>query len=409
MRVAISVIGRFHSFDLAREMHARGALIGIFTGYPRFKLTGEGLPRHLVHSFPYVQAPFMALGRREIFGARLVRDWEHLSHIALDTFVENRMPECDVFVGLSGSALRSGRTAKRKGASYVCDRGSTHIRYQDRLLREEHDRWGLRFDGVDPRAIAGEEAEYSEADCITVPSTFALESFVAQGVPVRKLRRLSYGVDLSRFEPTGSPPAGRFDVLFAGAMSLRKGVAYLLQAYSKVQHPRKSLTFAGATSPPEIEFLRKAGLWSDEANVLGHVPQADLKNLMSRSHVLVLPSVEEGLALVQAQAMACGCAVIASENTGARDLFTDGIEGYIVGVRDADALADRLQFLADHPEVRREMSRRAIARVRSVGGWRTYGDEATRIYLEVVARASDRQEAEAQAAGGAAVRAARSM
>ena len=112
MKVAISVIGRFHSFDLAREMLARDALAGIFSGYPRFKLRREGIPQALLHTFPYVQGPYMAFPRRDLLGARLVREWENFSHVAFDRHVAARIPECDVFVGLSGHALQSGRAAR---------------------------------------------------------------------------------------------------------------------------------------------------------------------------------------------------------------------------------------------------------------------------------------------------------
>ena len=105
---------------------------------------------------------------------------------------------------------------------------------------------------------------------------------------------------------------------------------------------------------------------------------------MSKSHVMVLPSVEEGLALVQAQAMACGCPVIASENTGARDLFTDGVEGFIVPIRDADAIADRLQKVADSPGLRLRMREAALRRVKSVGGWDQYGERMFQIFSEAV-------------------------
>ena len=167
-------------------------------------------------------------------------------------------------------------------------------------------------------------------------------------------------------------------------MSLRKGVPYLLEAYRQLQHPRKSLTFAGACAPALIAMMRKRGLWAEEARVLGHVPQDQLKKLMSRSHALVLPSVEEGLALVQAQAMACGCVVVATEHTGAEDLFSDGHEGFIVPIRDSHALAQRLQRLADHPDLREEMRRSALARVQAIGGWSSYGDQAGAIYREAM-------------------------
>ena len=101
---------------------------------------------------------------------------------------------------------------------------------------------------------------------------------------------------------------------------------------------------------------------------------------MSRSHVMVLPSVEEGLALVQAQAMACGCPVIGTYNTGAEDLFSDGQEGYIVPIRE---LAERLQHLADHPEQRAKMGQRALAKVKSLGGWHQYGEKVMSIFNSI--------------------------
>ena len=385
MKVVVSVIGKFHSFDLARELHARGALAGIFTGYPRFKLSQERLPSELIHTYPWVHTPYMAFPRRNLLGDTAVKAWEYLDRITLDAHVAGRLPKCDVFVGLSGSALQSGRAAKQRGARYVCDRGSSHIRVQDQLLREEHGRWGLPFPGIDPRVIEREEAEYAEADLITVPSTFALRSFLSQGVPAGKIRCLPYGVDLSRFAPTGAPDPEHFDVLFVGGMSLRKGVPYLLRAYRELRHPRKSLTFAGAPSQPVIDAMKRHALWPAEARVLGHVPQAQLKDLFSRSHALVLPSIEEGLALVQAQAMACGCVVVGTAHTGAEDLLTDCQEGFVVRIRDASAIAARLQQLADAPAKRAEMGQRALNRVRALGGWQQYGDQAVAMYREVLA------------------------
>lgn len=384
MKVALSTIGTFHSFDLARELHRDGLLTAIYTGYPRFKLKGEGLPAERIKCFPWVHGAYMAFPQRDRLGPWLLRHWEYLARASLDRYVAARMPDCDVFVGLSSSALLTGRHVQRRGGRYVCDRGSSHIRLQDALLRQEHERWGVAYTGIDPRIIAREEAEYEAADCITVPSSFNVRSFVENGLPARKLKRLSYGVNLARFHPTQAPDAKRFDVLFAGGMSLRKGIPDLLKAYKDVVHPHKSLTFAGAPSAELIALMRARRLWPEDAVVLGHVPQAELKNLMSRSHVMVLPSIEEGLALVQAQAMACACPVIGTDHTGAEDLFVDGEHGFIVPIRQPHVLADRMQWLADHPEQRLAMSQQALAHVQQAGGWRDYGDQAKRIYRELL-------------------------
>jgi starch synthase len=385
LKVVVSTNGKFHHFDLARELHSQDALQAIFTGYPRFKLQNEHLPPELIHTFPWLHTPYMAFRRRDILGERLLRQWEYLDKTLLDRYVSRHMPACDVFVGISGAALQSGRLVQARGAKYVCDRGSTHIRVQDRLLREEHEKWGLPYSDIDPRVIELEESEYAEADCITVPSTFAMQSFVDTGVPPHKLRRLPYGVNLSRFEPTGSPDPDSFDILFVGTMSLRKGIPYLVQAYAQLQHRNKSLTFAGVSDYQLIAALKKRGIWPDNARVVGHVPQHRLKELMSRSHVLVLPSIEEGLALVLPQAMSCGCPAISTNHTGAEDLFEDGKEGFIVPIRSADDIAQRLQRLADEPELRATMSAAAIRRVTQLGGWRDYGRLALTTYAALTA------------------------
>ncbi len=384
MRIALSTPGKFHTFDLARELHSRGALAAIFTGYPSFKLKNENVPQEMIRTFPWLQSSYMAFPWKQHLPHSVIRQWEHLTAITFGNWVAKSLPECDLYVGLSGSSLPAGKSAHQQGVAYVCDRGSAHIRVQDCLLREEHALWSMPFAGIDPRTIAREEAEYAEADMITVPSIFAYRSFVKQGISAEKLRLLPYGVNVSRFQPVAAPGVERFDVLFVGAMSLQKGIQYLVQAYQKINHSNKSLTFVGAPSQELIQMLKIRNLWPEDAKVLGPVPQTELKNIMSRSHVLVLPSVQDGFGMVMAQAMACACPVIASRNTGGEDLFTDGNEGYIVPIRDVNALAERLQQLADKPEQRAAMGKRALARVQSLGGWHNYGENAMAIYAGVL-------------------------
>jgi alpha-maltose-1-phosphate synthase len=183
MKVALSTPGKFHTFDLARELHARGALSRVFTGYPQFKLKGEGLPAELISPFPWLITPYLGFPRKERLGSSVVRQWQYLNRITLDHYVRRYLPECDVYVCLSGFGLYSGKHAQQRGVAYVCDRGSTHIRHQDDILAEEHALWGQPFKHNDPRTIDGEEAEYEVATAITVPSQFTRQTFVHRGVP----------------------------------------------------------------------------------------------------------------------------------------------------------------------------------------------------------------------------------
>lgn len=384
MKVVLSTPGKFHTFDLARELHAHGALEAVFSGYPNFKLKKEGIPKMLLHTFPWVQVPYMVFPWRNLLPISVLWQWELLTAVPFDAWVARSISDCDVFIGLSGASLQSGKKVHQMGSIYVCDRGSAHIRAQDKLLREEHALWDMPFAGIDPRTIDREESEYAEADCLTIPSSFAYRTYIEQGLAPEKIRLLPYGVNLGRFEPVAEPMIENFDILYVGAMSLRKGIQYLVQAFKLTNHPRKSLTFVGAPSQELIEMLKIRGLWPDDVRVLGPIQQTELKNIMSRSHVLVLPSVEDGFGMVMAQAMACGCPVIATCNTGGGDLFDDGNEGYIVPIRDVDALTSRLQILADNPQLRADMGLRALTRVKSFGGWSTYGKNALAIYTELL-------------------------
>ncbi len=112
-------------------------------------------------------------------------------------------------------------------------------------------------------------------------------------------------------------------------------------------------------------------------------PQDRLRGIMSRSQMMVLPGVEEGLALVQAQAMTCGCPVIASENTGARDLLTYGVERFIVSNRSSESIAHCSQELADDPARRETTSHSALERALSMGGWHEYGERMIQVLTKL--------------------------
>ncbi len=382
MRIVLSGTSKFHTFDLARQLERRGVLERIFSGYPRWKLRAERLPQSKIWALPWIYLTYniifqLTANRRLRWGV----SW--LGNQALDAFTAAFLPPCDVFMAIAANGLHTGRKAQRRGGTYICDRPCSHIRYQDRILREEYERQGLHFEGIDPRVIAKEEAEYAQADLVVVGSSFAERSFREMGFPPEKVRRVSYGVDLSQFYPVAEPDPDEFSVLFVGAVVIRKGFSYLLEAFADLDHPRKRLTFVGNVSPEAKAVIARAAE-TLPVTCLGHVPQPRLKEIMSRSHVMVLPSVEEGLALVQAQAMACGCPVIASTNTGSEDLFDDGVQGFIVPIRDPAAITQRMQRLADDPGLRGRMSAACIERVKALGGWDRYGDTMVAIMEELV-------------------------
>lgn len=376
MDVTQVALGRFHHFHLARQLEARGRLGGIWTGYPRFKLGDEqGIPPEKIHAFPWFYVPAQLMPRLPLIGRvdAAVRAAHWAAVEALDRRVAWAMHTPTVLVGLSSGGRASGRRAQSLGGRHVCDRGSTHIRFQDAILRDEYRRWGQSFPGVDPRVIAKEEAEYAGADLITVPSDFCHRSFVEQGVAADKVRVIPYGGRLDRFKPVGEPDPQAFTVLFVGSVSIRKGLPYLLQAFARLRHPNKRLKIVGAIADDLRPLL--PSLPTQGVDFLGAVPNTELAGHYSRADVMVLPSLEEGLALVMAEAMACGCPVVASENTGARNLYEDGVEGRIVEIRSTHAILQALEALADDRPGTRELGLRARKRIQSLGGYDRYGDQ----------------------------------
>ncbi|HEX4156702.1 MAG TPA: glycosyltransferase [Acidobacteriaceae bacterium] len=395
MQIVQTVFGVFHHFELARELDRRGHLRCVYSTWPWRRLQREGLPHAKVSTFPWIHVPEYLASRAPIDLNWLRDPLGYANAVAFDRWTERRLhrilhqgAKIDALIGISGSSLRSGALIQREGGVYICDRGSTHQRYQAQLIAEEYRRWNVKLVPSDPRDTRREEAIYEQADAITVPSTVAARSFVEMGVPTSKVHVIPYGVRLEAFHPTAEPSPPEFSVLFAGSVGLRKGVPYLLEAFAALRHPNKRLRIAGAVQQDIRPIL--ARLPQDSVEFLGPLPQPELAALMSRSHVLVLPSIEEGLALVQAQALACGCPVLCSTHTGGEDLFTDGVEGFIVPIRDPAALTDRLERLAQNPDLQKTMREAAILRTKTMGGWSTYGDHWELLLTSLTGETTDR-------------------
>lgn len=372
MKVTQAVFGVYHHFELAHQLHRRGHLQKIFSTWPWARLKREGLPRSLVSTFPLIHTADYLLNRTRFYPEAISSAMNRWNALAFDQWTQAKIGPTDALIAISGAGLLTGRKVQLAGGKFICDRGSTHQRFQEEVLDAEYRRWGAPIALAKPHITVREEALYAQADAITVPSTVAKRSFIQMGVSAEKVHVIPYGVRLDKFTPTTLPPLDSFQLLFAGQVSLRKGIPYLLQAFARLNHPRKHLTVVGSVQNDLRELLKTMS--TENVTFTGSIPQTELANRMSASHLLVLPSIEEGLALVQGQAMACGCPVLATVATGAEDLFTDGVEGFIVPDRDANALTERMQQIADDPALQQQLSEASLLRVRHLGGWDVYGD-----------------------------------
>jgi glycosyltransferase involved in cell wall biosynthesis len=364
-RVTVSLQGRFHGFNLAAELHRQGLLHRLMTSQPAFRSVAFGIPREKVRAticYDALQRAGLWLGL-----AQRTPHFIHATNDAFDCKVARRLEPADIVVAWSGMALRTLRRARALGARTVVERGSTHILVQREILEEEQRRWGLRGRSpVDPWTIEKELREYAEADAIAIPSSFVRRTFLAHGIPEAKLLQVPYGVDLDQFQPSQKRVAN-FCAIYVGALSLRKGIPYLLEAVKRAQ---VALRLVGARTPEVEPFLRRhAGHYEYK----GSVPQSTLPQFYGEADVFVIASLEEGLAMVIPQALACGLPVICTTHSGGDDLVRDGVNGFVVPIRDPEAIAARLALLRDDPDRLARMKRAAVETMAKGRSWSDYG------------------------------------
>jgi glycosyltransferase involved in cell wall biosynthesis len=146
-------------------------------------------------------------------------------------------------------------------------------------------------------------------------------------------------------------------VLTIGEIGLRKGAPYVLGA-AKLLQGRAQFRMVGSINirPEALQQLQA------HLEVLGPVPRCDILSHYAWADVFLLPSLCEGSAEVTYEALACGVPVIATPNTGS--MVCDGLDGFIVPIRDKEAIAAKLDLLMNNPGLLEEMSRGARLRAR---------------------------------------------
>ena len=375
MRVNIASFTGTHPLDLARELDKAGVLANYYTALPRFRV--PALPRAKVASHPIVLLP-VALGRigLGLLGSRL--NWTMTE--AFDRWLCRTLGPCDVFQVASTFGLRAIRRANSLGALTVCDHASSHVRTQNELTRDESARCGVHSPGVDPRVIAKQEAEYHEADLVLVPSTYSRQSFLQAGVDPGKVVAVPFGVRLENFFPTQKRD-DLFRILCVANLSVKNGIGYLLEATSRLALPNSEVVLRGSERQESRSLLaRYEGQFRLHPPVSRHTHE--LRDLYSQASVLVLPSTDDGFGYVMNEAMACGIPVIATTNSGGPDLITDGKDGFVVPIRSAAAIGERIEYLYSHPEERAAMGRAALEKVRSLKGWKHYANQVLHVYRQ---------------------------
>lgn len=302
MRINILSTGRFHVLDLARELNTLGFDVKFYSYVPRRRAIAYGLPSKCVSSYFLLISPFLAIQRvfKGYQWSKNLRIWIQ------DRIVYLKMRKCDVTIAMSGEFIVSLQKAKIQGSTIIVERGSKHILEQKRILESIPTNVGRK--PVSDSDVKRELMCYRMAEYISVAAEHVKESFIAHGFNEKKLFVNPYGVDLSMFKPL--PCKKKYDVLFIGAWSYQKGADILLPAVRQLK-----VQFLHVGSLVDVPF--------EEDSYCHHHSPVDQKQLVSfynQAKVFIIPSRQEGLAMVQAQAIACNLPVIGSPNSGAEDL-----------------------------------------------------------------------------------------
>jgi len=302
MRINIAASHRFHLLDLAKELEKNGHDVRFYSYVPVNRAIKFGLKRECSFSLFFLMLPFLAFIKLSKGAFWAVR----LKNLVMDYYLSWFMKPCDVYIALGTIYKKSFASAKKKyGAITILEWGSKHIEEQQRILSEIPNvkRQPKYFK---TRSLQG----YEVADYIAIASDHVRQSFIDRGINSAKLIQNPYGVDLSMFKPTEIEKEDVYDLIMVGGWSYRKGCDLLVEVCR-----RNKFRLLHVGSIVDIDFPQ-----DENMTHIDSVDQSQLIKYYSRARVFILPSREEGLAMVQSQALVCGLPIVCSKHTGGRDL-----------------------------------------------------------------------------------------
>ena len=392
-RVAVAMLGARMHYAVPRLLYEEG-LLGCF--YTDSYIGNKPWVNKVLRSIPRKILPLAArrwLGRNDlVIPAEKVQSFEVLglwyawarSHVKdhareddvfheaarrfNESVIRSGLDDASILYGFNGASYRLFEVAKSVGVRCVLEQTILPKRFVLKLLKEEIERWpnfepGLQIIKTGRYGSDWDEKEWLIADCIIAGSEFVRAGLIDARVPAEKIRVIPYGVDPVRF-PVNSHSVLTCSncplrVLFVGQVGLRKGVPDLLQALRQFPRGKIEARFAGPIML-DRQQLKRAG---EGVQFLGAVPRSNIHALLDWADVFVLPSIIEGSATVTYEALMSGVPVITTPNAGS--IVRDGVDGFIVPIRDPGAIARSLRdYIEDRAMLQRHRNAAIEGRVR---------------------------------------------
>jgi glycosyltransferase involved in cell wall biosynthesis len=283
-------------------------------------------------------------------------------------------------------ALQTLRAASRLGIPTVLERPNAHTRFAYEVVQQECDRIGVPLPpGHEHKYNASildrEKAEYAAADGLLCPSDFVVKTFLDQGFAAGKLFRHIYGVDEKRFFPDSAPrdPKRGLTMISVGVCAVRKGLHFALEAWLKSPASRDGTFLIAGGFIPAYEKKLAPMLAHPSVKVLGH--RTDIPELMRKSDILVLPSIEEGFGLVVAEGMASGCVPVISD--ACTDICQNMQNGMVHHVGDVETVTRQITLLHEDRALLAKLRAAAIQAVPDFT-WTAAGVKLLQAYQSVL-------------------------
>lgn len=284
------------------------------------------------------------------------------------------------------AALQTLRTAKLLGIPVVLERPNAHTKYGYEVTQRECERLGIApppgySHTYNEEILRKEEIEYELADRLLCPSDFVLRTFLDQGFRREKLARHQYGFDQNTHFPSSTQrdPKRGLTVLFAGACTPRKGLHYALEAWRESSASRTGTFLVVWEYLPGYPEKLAPLLDHPSVKVLGY--RKNLPELMRQSDVLVLPSIEEGSALVTSEARASGCVLAVSDASGA--YCEHMVNALVHSVGDVKTLTQHFTTLHENRDLLERLRAASLSTVEDIA-WPAAGKKLLDVYSDVI-------------------------
>lgn len=250
-----------------------------------------------------------------------------------DIEATKEIEKCDVFIGGLGSSYHQMKKAKKLGAKTLLLRFSTHHLHQQQVLQGIYSQYHMQ---VFPAGVNTALKEYQLADYFLVLSEFCKYTYVLNGVSPNQVFVVPPGMDVEKFtfaEPHEDP----FRVLFVGTNPIRKGLPYLLNAWEELvaEGLKGELVVRSDVSRLPVKNAVSVPQWLSEDELVAWYHHCS---------VTVLPSLEEGFAASNLEAMACGRPIIATNVTGAEDIIENYKDGILIPPGNPKAIKEAILY-----------------------------------------------------------------